>query len=360
MKYKRSTKRIADGEAEMTNAKKYKGDKMKAYKGFNKDMTCRGFHYEEGKEYEISGDVKCCENGFHACEDPLDCFTCYATGGSVYHEVEQSGEISRNNDGESKVASSKIKIGARLDIAKIVNLHFDFVKSRTTFENTDPKQASAGAYGAASAGWRGAASAGAYGAASAGEQGAASAGWRGAASAGEQGAASAGEQGAASAGEQGAASAGAYGAASAGAYGAASAGAYGAASAGWRGAASAGEQGAASAGEQGAASAGAYGAASAGAYGAASAGAYGAASAGWRGAAVSKGSADVGENGIACVRGNGCKVKGGIGAILVIAEENEYDNDIKEWQAFVVDGQKIKADTYYTLTHGEIVEADND
>ena len=232
MKYKRSTKRIADGEAEMTNAKKYKGDKMKAYKGFNKDMTCRGFHYEEGKEYEISGDVKCCENGFHACEDPLDCFTCYATGGSVYHEVEQSGEISRNNDGESKVASSKIKIGARLDIAKIVNLHFDFVKSRTTFENTDPKQASAGAYGAASAGWRG--------------------------------------------------------------------------------------------------------------------------------AAVSKGSADVGENGIACVRGNGCKVKGGIGAILVIAEENEYDNDIKEWQAFVVDGQKIKADTYYTLTHGEIVEADND
>ena len=288
----------------MTNEEKYKGDKMKTYKGFNKDMTCRGFHYEEGKEYEISGDVKCCENGFHACEDPLDCFNYYAPGQSVYHEVEQSGEISRNNDGESKVASSKIKIGARLDIAKIVNLHFDFVKSRTTFENTDPKQASAG--------WKGAASAGEYGAASAG--------WKGAASAGEYGAASAGAYGAASAGEYGAASAGAYGAASAGAYGAASAGAYGAASAGWKGAASAGEYG----------------------------------------AAVSKGSAAVGENGIACVRGNGCRVKGGIGAILVIAEENKYDNDIKEWKVFVVDGQKIKADTYYTLKNGEIVEADND
>ena len=240
----------------MTNAKKYKGDKMKTYKGFNKDMTCRDFHYEEGKEYEATGEIKCCNNGFHACEDPLDCFNYYVPGQSVYHEVEQSGEISRNNDGDSKVASSKIKIGARLDIAKIVNLHFDFVKSRTTFENTDPKQASAGENGAASAG------------------------------------------------------------------------AYGAASAGWKGAASAGE----------------YGAASAGAYG----------------AAVSKGSADVGENGIACVRGNGCRVKGGIGAILVIAEENEYDSDIKEWKAFVVDGEKIKADTYYTLTHGEIVEADND
>ena len=156
--------------------KKYKGDKMKTYKGFNKDMTCRGFRYEEGKEYEISGDVKCCENGFHACEDPLDCFNYYAPGESVYHEVEQSGEISRNNDGESKVASSKIKIGARLDIAKIVNLHFDFVKSRTTFENTDPKQASAV--------W--------LGGAAAGERGAASAGWRGAGDGGGRGAASAG------------------------------------------------------------------------------------------------------------------------------------------------------------------------
>ena len=301
---------------------------MKTYKGFNKDMTCRDFQYEEGKEYEATGEIKCCNNGFHACEDPLDCFNYYAPGQSVYHEVEQSGEISRNNDGESKVASSKIKIGARLDIAKIVNLHFDFIKSRTTSENTDPKQASAGEKGAASAG--------AYGAASAGEQGAASAGAYGAASAGEQGAASAGE------------------------YGAASAGAYGAASAGWNGAASAGEQGAASAGAYGAASAGAYGAASAGAYGAASAGWKGAASAGEQGAAVSKGSAAVGENGIACVRGNGCRVKGGIGAILVIAEENKYDRQIKEWKAFVVDGEKIKADTYYTLKDGEIVEADND
>ena len=251
----------------------------KCYKGFNPDMTCRDFQYEEGKKYEISGKIECCKNGFHACEDPLDCFNYYTPGQSVYHEVEQSGEISRKNDGDSKIASSKIKIGAKIDIAKIVNLHFDFVKSRTTFENTDPNQASAGAYGAASAG--------AYGAASAGEKGAASAG--------------------------------AYGAASAGA----------------------------------------YGAASAGEYGAASAGAYGAASAGEKGAAVSKGSAVVGKNGIACVRGNNCKVKGGLGAILVIAEENDYDNDIKEWKAFVVDGEKVKADTYYALKDGEIVEAEN-
>ena len=101
------------------------------------------------------------------------------------------------------------------------------------------------------------------------------------------------------------------------------------------GAASAGESGAASAGESGAASAGAYG------------------------AAVSKGSAAVGKNGIACARGNNCKVKGGLGAILVIAEENDYDNNIKDWKVFVVDGEKVKADTYYALKDGEIVDAEN-
>lgn len=47
---------------------------MKTYKGFNKDMTCRGYQYEEGKEYETNEPVICCNSGFHACEYPLDCF----------------------------------------------------------------------------------------------------------------------------------------------------------------------------------------------------------------------------------------------------------------------------------------------
>ena len=45
---------------------------MKTYKGFNKNMTCRGFQYEEGKEYKTEKAVAC-ETGFHACEYPLDC-----------------------------------------------------------------------------------------------------------------------------------------------------------------------------------------------------------------------------------------------------------------------------------------------
>ena len=51
-------------------------------------------------------------------------------------------------------------------------------------------------------------------------------------------------------------------------------------------------------------------------------------------------------------------VKGGIGAILVIAEENQRDYKVKEWKAVEVDGETIKADTWYKLLDGELVEAD--
>ena len=129
---------------------------MKAYKGFNRDMTCRGFKFEEGKEYEQSGEIKVCENGFHACERPLDCFAYYSPGESVYHEVELNGEISKAND-DTKIASRKIKIGAQLNIAGLVKAQFEYVKENTTTENTDPKTANAGDYGAANAGDYGAA-----------------------------------------------------------------------------------------------------------------------------------------------------------------------------------------------------------
>ncbi|SHI23782.1 hypothetical protein SAMN02745823_03763, partial [Sporobacter termitidis DSM 10068] len=71
----------------------------------------------------------------------------------------------------------------------------------------------------------------------------------------------------------------------------------------------------------------------------------------------SRGTVSVGENGAGLVRGNAVKAKGGLGAILVIAVENDSDYEIKEWKAFVVDGESIKADTWYTLKDGEIVEA---
>ena len=114
----------------------------------------------------------------------------------------------------------------------------------------------------------------------------------------------------------------------------------------------------ATAGDRGAATAGDYGAATAGDYGAATAGDYGAATAGDRGAATSRGSVTVGVNGTGLVRGNGVKIRGGLGAILVIAEEEENSYDLAHWKAVVVDGKTVKADTWYKLMNGELVEAE--
>ena len=104
---------------------------VKSYKGFHKDMTCRGFQYKEGKEYETSKAVVCNE-GFHACEHPLDCLGYYPPNTSVYHEVEQTGEFSSDSGSrDSKIASTKIKIGAKLSIAGLVQAAIDFTKSKT-------------------------------------------------------------------------------------------------------------------------------------------------------------------------------------------------------------------------------------
>lgn len=67
------------------------GEVIKAFKGFNEDMTCTPCHnvrfqYEEGKEYEEES-AEACACGFHACEYPLDVFSHYPPNKSVYHEV---------------------------------------------------------------------------------------------------------------------------------------------------------------------------------------------------------------------------------------------------------------------------------
>ena len=138
------------------------GEVIKAYKGFNKDMTCRGFRYEEGKEYEEER-AEACNCGFHACEHPLDCLGYYDPAHSVYHEVEQSGEISKRSD-DTKVASTKIKIGARVSVAGLVQAAIEYTKERVK-----PEAEANEDYGASSAtGYKGASSAtGDYGASSA-------------------------------------------------------------------------------------------------------------------------------------------------------------------------------------------------
>jgi hypothetical protein len=107
---------------------------MKAYKGFNKDMTCRDFQYKEGGEYETDR-AKVCESGFHACENPLDCFAYYHPAeGAIFHEVELGGDIQRGDD--TKCAATKIRIGARVTLAGMIKAGLDFVFAKVKESKT--------------------------------------------------------------------------------------------------------------------------------------------------------------------------------------------------------------------------------
>ena len=102
-----------------------------SYKGFDKNMQCRGFQYEVGKEYEMDGEIKCCNRGFHACKSPLEVWDYYDILNSRYAEVEQSGKI-EEEENTTKVCSSRIKIKAELKLADIINIGVEWLKDITS------------------------------------------------------------------------------------------------------------------------------------------------------------------------------------------------------------------------------------
>ena len=196
---------------------------MKAYKGFDKDLKCRGFQYEVGKEYETSKAILCYK-GFHACLAPLDVFRYYAPATSRYCEVEIDGEIEKAVD-DSKIAGTKIKIIREISLAELIAAQRKYEKRE---KGAVEKTVTAGDYGAATAGDYG--------------------------------------------------------------------------------------------------------------------------------TAVSGGNSSTGEDGLCVARGKGCRVKGGFGSVLVIAEETKNSVKIVHCKTAIVDGEKIKADTWYTLRNGEFSE----
>ena len=105
-------------------------NKIIAYKGFDKDFKCRGFQYEVGKTYEMDGNIKCCNRGFHACESPMEVFDHYDMLTSRFAAVEQSGKIDKR-ESSTKVCSSRIKIKAELKLADIINLGVEWLKEIT-------------------------------------------------------------------------------------------------------------------------------------------------------------------------------------------------------------------------------------
>ena len=290
---------------------------MRMFKGFTKDMKCRDFQYEEGKTYE-EPEAKLCDKGFHACEDPIDCLSYYPPAVSKFHEVdldEVSEEISSE---DSKRVGRRITIGAEINFMNIAKAHIQYVNEKVieAVEKGNAEAISVGDYQKATVGDSGVANAGYSGVANAGNRGVANAGYSGVANAGYSGVANAGDSGVANAGYSGVANAGNRGVANAGNRGVANAGYSGVANAGNRGVANAGN----------------------------------------RGVAVSRGSSKSGENGISVVRGNDVKAKGELGALLVVAEEYDYDYAIKSYAVGIVDGEIIKADTWYKCVDGKLVE----
>ena len=119
---------------------------MKGFKGFNKDLKCRGFQFEQGKEYKEER-AECCETGFHFCESPLDVFGYYPPSNSRYCEVEGSGQIDKENRDDSKVAASQIKIGLEIGLPGLIKAGVEYIKSNVDWENA--KETNTGNYSAA-------------------------------------------------------------------------------------------------------------------------------------------------------------------------------------------------------------------
>ena len=125
------------------------------YKGFDKDLKCRGYQYEEGKEYVHEGEVKACEGGFHACENPFDVFDFYAP--NEFHrfcEVEGSG---KEDEQDKKSSFEKIKIVAEIGLGGLIKAGVKFCLDRVKW--TDESSATGYYSGASATGYKSGASA---------------------------------------------------------------------------------------------------------------------------------------------------------------------------------------------------------
>ncbi|MBA7489022.1 MAG: hypothetical protein HG422_08370 [Prevotella sp.] len=123
-----------------------KENKIIAYKGFDKDLKCHDMQYEVGKTYKTDGDIKCCDSGFHAYENPLDVFGYYAPADSRYCKVEQSGTLSKGAD-DSKVISSKLRVQCEIGLKGIIEAGVKFIFDKVNWK--DNKESNTGYQSAA-------------------------------------------------------------------------------------------------------------------------------------------------------------------------------------------------------------------
>ena len=236
--------------------------KIKGYKGFGKDLKCRGYQYEVGKDYEHNRGVSCCKSGFHFCENPMDVLNYYNPADSRYCEVEGSGTIDKDTD-DTKVAVSKLHISEEIGLKGLIEAGVKLILDKVNWK--DNKESNTGDHSAAT-------------------------------------------------------------------------------NTGYRSAATN------TGGQSAATNTGNYSAAiNTGNYSAAT-------NTGYKSAATVNG-----KNSIAIVTGYDSKAKGTLGCWIVLTERGEWNGNgypIKEVKAFKVDGEIVKADTFYKLIDGEAVEVE--
>ena len=90
------------------------------FKGFDKDLKCRGFQYKVGKTYDLKGEVECCKRGFHFCENPLEVFYYYTPNNSRFCQVEGGGSVDTSKI-DSKVATSHINISSEIGLNGLID-----------------------------------------------------------------------------------------------------------------------------------------------------------------------------------------------------------------------------------------------
>ena len=364
---------------------------IKGYKGFDKGLVCRNKQYAENTTFKEDS-ATLCENGMHFCEHPFDVLNYYPCYNNKKKEFSEYAEVLASEEatakGENKTVTKELKIGARISFDKLIKFGVDFNLSKVKY-NKDNK-ATGNYSGASTTGnYSGASATGNYSGASATgySSGASTTGYGSGASAtgNYSGASTTGYgSGASTTGDcSGASTTGNYSGASTTGYssGASTTGNYSGASAtgSYSGASTTGySSGASATGDcSGASTTGNYSGASAtgdcsgasttGNYSGASATGYGsgASATGYSSGAMAVGTkvqAKCTNNSVAMAVGEGSMAKGGIGCYIVMTEclwdEEKEIYKIIDCKCFKVDGEIIKADTFYKLVNGEPVEVE--
>ena len=112
------------------------------YKGFEEDLTCRGYKYGIGGDYEEES-VAACYTGFHFCRNPFDVLGYYPphdSGMRRYCTVKGSGRFDKSDS--DKVASTKLHVKAEIGLAGLIKAGVKFIFDRVNW--TDNKESNTG------------------------------------------------------------------------------------------------------------------------------------------------------------------------------------------------------------------------